>query len=193
MLVGCRSPGRERNCAALPGLGSGVLSDNCFSRLPVTLIAFLENPEGAGWRSPSNRSKYSWQSEQKDRIRRRPPRRQGYPDARGGGWRRVHKSGHRHHRTGGRVRTSSPTVSGSKKHTLQARGPDILRSKGILDFKGEAERYVFQGVHMLMGGTPIGPWPDDAQRIARLVFIGRDPESMGLEEGSAACRVTCDV
>lgn len=91
------------------------------------------------------------------------------------------------------MRTSSPTVSGSKKHTLQARGPDILRSKGILDFKGEAERYVFQGVHMLMGGTPIGPWPDDAQRIARLVFIGRDPESMGLEEGSAACRVTCDL
>ncbi len=71
---------------------------------------------------------------------------------------------------------------------LQERGPDILRSKGILDFKGETERYVFQGVHMLMDGAPMGPWPDDALRVSRLVFIGRDLESMGLEEGFAACR-----
>ena len=33
---------------------------------------------------------------------------------------------------------------------LRTKGQDILRSKGILDFQGEEERYVFQGVHMLM-------------------------------------------
>ena len=33
---------------------------------------------------------------------------------------------------------------------LRTKGQDILRSKGILNFKGEEERYVFQGVHMLM-------------------------------------------
>ena len=33
---------------------------------------------------------------------------------------------------------------------LRTKGQDILRSKGILDFKGEEERYVLQGVHMLM-------------------------------------------
>ncbi len=71
---------------------------------------------------------------------------------------------------------------------LQERGPDILRSKGILDFEGETERYVFQGVHMLMDGAPMGPWPDDARRVSRLVFIGRNLESMGLEEGFAGCR-----
>ena len=71
---------------------------------------------------------------------------------------------------------------------LQTRGPDILRSKGILDFKGEAERYVFQGVHMLMDGAPLGPWPDGVQRQSRLVFIGRNLDEMGLEEGFAACR-----
>ena len=71
---------------------------------------------------------------------------------------------------------------------LQTRGPDILRSKGILDFKGEDDRYVFQGVHMLMDGAPMGPWPAGAKRQSRLVFIGRDLETMGLAEGFAACK-----
>ena len=71
---------------------------------------------------------------------------------------------------------------------LQTRGPDILRSKGILDFAGEPERYVFQGVHMLMDGAPMGPWPEAAKRQSRLVFIGRDLETMNLAEGFAACK-----
>ena len=70
---------------------------------------------------------------------------------------------------------------------LQTRGQDILRSKGILDFKGEDDRYVFQGVHMLMDGAPMGAWPEGS-RQSRLVFIGRDLDTMGLEDGFAACR-----
>ena len=70
---------------------------------------------------------------------------------------------------------------------LQTRGQDILRSKGILDFKGEEDRYVFQGVHMLMDGAPMGAWPKGS-RQSRLVFIGRDLDTMGLEDGFAACR-----
>ncbi|MEC8585000.1 MAG: GTP-binding protein [Pseudomonadota bacterium] len=70
---------------------------------------------------------------------------------------------------------------------LQTRGQDILRSKGILDFKGEDDRYVFQGVHMLMDGAPMGAWPE-GPRQSRLVFIGRDLDTMGLEDGFAACR-----
>ena len=42
---------------------------------------------------------------------------------------------------------------------LRTKGQDILRSKGILNFKGEEERYVFQGVHMLMDASPMGLWP----------------------------------
>ena len=68
---------------------------------------------------------------------------------------------------------------------LQTRGQDILRSKGILDFKGEDDRYVFQGVHMLMDGAPMGAWPEGS-RQSRLVFIGRDLDTMGLEDGFAA-------
>jgi G3E family GTPase len=71
---------------------------------------------------------------------------------------------------------------------LQNRGQDILRSKGILDFAGEPERYVFQGVHMLMDGGPLGAWPEGAPRLSRLVFIGRDLDGMGLREGFDACR-----
>ena len=72
---------------------------------------------------------------------------------------------------------------------LQTRGQDILRSKGILDFKGEDDRFVFQGVHMLMDGAPMGAWPEGA-RQSRLVFIGRDLDTMGLQEGFEACRAT---
>ena len=71
---------------------------------------------------------------------------------------------------------------------LQQRGQDILRSKGILDFSGHGDRYVFQGVHMLMDGSPMGPWPEGKPRVSRVVFIGRDLESMGLKEGFEACR-----
>ena len=71
---------------------------------------------------------------------------------------------------------------------LQIRGQDILRSKGILDFAGLDERYVFQGVHMLMDGSPMGAWPEGKPRNSRVVFIGRDLDSMGLKEGFEACK-----
>ena len=71
---------------------------------------------------------------------------------------------------------------------LRQRGQDILRSKGILDFSGHDDRYVFQGVHMLMDGSSMGPWPEGKPRVSRVVFIGRALESMGLKEGFEACR-----
>lgn len=71
---------------------------------------------------------------------------------------------------------------------LQTRGQDILRSKGILDFEGQDDRYVFQGVHMLMSGSPMGPWPQGKPRNSRVVFIGRDLDTMNIEEGFQACK-----
>jgi G3E family GTPase len=71
---------------------------------------------------------------------------------------------------------------------LQTRGQDILRSKGILDMAGETERYVIQGVHMLMDGNFLGPWPAGKPRGSRLVFIGRDLDGMSLKEGFEACK-----
>ena len=71
---------------------------------------------------------------------------------------------------------------------LQENGQDILRSKGILDITGEPNRYVIQGVHMLMDGDFMGPWPAGEARRSRLVFIGRGLDQMGLAEGFAACK-----
>ena len=71
---------------------------------------------------------------------------------------------------------------------LRTKGQDILRSKGILNFKGEDERYVFQGVHMLMDASPMGKWPEGKERSSRLVFIGRNLESMNLKEGFENCK-----
>ena len=66
---------------------------------------------------------------------------------------------------------------------LRTHGQDILRSKGIMEFRGEDERYVFQGVHMLMDASPMGAWPAGKPRSSRMVFIGRNLDSMNLEEG----------
>ena len=71
---------------------------------------------------------------------------------------------------------------------LRTKGQDILRSKGILNFKGEDERYVFQGVHMLMDASPMGKWPEGKVRSSRLVFIGRNLENMNLKEGFENCK-----
>ncbi|MEM7276084.1 MAG: GTP-binding protein, partial [Actinomycetota bacterium] len=56
---------------------------------------------------------------------------------------------------------------------LMTRGQDIFRSKGILSIDGWDERYVFQGVHMLLDGQPQGTWAE-GERRNRLVFIGRN-------------------
>lgn len=72
---------------------------------------------------------------------------------------------------------------------LRDRGQDILRSKGVLSLDGEDERYVIQGVHMLMEGDFIGAWPETAPRESRLVFIGRNLHEMDLQAGFEACRV----
>src|SRR5947208_4521309 len=53
-------------------------------------------------------------------------------------------------------------------------GPSILRCKGILNFKDDPDRFVFQGVHMILDGDHQRPWKDGEQRDSRLVFIGRN-------------------
>ena len=71
---------------------------------------------------------------------------------------------------------------------MREKGQDILRSKGVLDMAGESDRYVIQGVHMLMEGDTMGPWPEGAARRSRFVFIGRGLDRRGLEEGFASCK-----
>ncbi|WP_454560230.1 CobW family GTP-binding protein [Parapedomonas caeni] len=69
----------------------------------------------------------------------------------------------------------------------QERGPDILRLKGILDFEGEEERFVLQGVHMILDGDMQRPWGADEPRVSRLVLIGRNLDARELAADFQAC------
>jgi len=70
---------------------------------------------------------------------------------------------------------------------LTVMGPDLLRYKGVLNVAGENCRIVFQGVHMLMGGTEGRPWEPDGKRESVLIFIGRDISPKVFEEGLNIC------
>ncbi len=70
---------------------------------------------------------------------------------------------------------------------VQKEGPSILRSKGILAFKNEAKRFVFQGVHMILDGDLQRDWKPDEKRLSRLVFIGRNLDKEALRAGFLGC------
>ena len=70
---------------------------------------------------------------------------------------------------------------------LTVMGPDLLRYKGVLNVAGENCRIIFQGVHMLMGGTEGRPWEPDGKRESVLIFIGRDISPKVFEECLNIC------
>ena len=66
-------------------------------------------------------------------------------------------------------------------------GKDILRSKGILSFKNDEERFVFQGVHMILDGDHQRKWKDGEARTSRIVFIGRHLPEDKIRKGFESC------
>ena len=70
---------------------------------------------------------------------------------------------------------------------VQKEGPNILRCKGILAFKDDDERFVFQGVHMILDGDHQRPWKTDEKRESRIVFIGRNLPGKMISEGFESC------
>ena len=73
------------------------------------------------------------------------------------------------------------------QQVTQEQGPDILRMKGIVSLKDDPERYVVQGVHMIIEGNHQRKWRDDERRESRLVFIGRKLDGAALMAGFEAC------
>ncbi|MFN4010927.1 MAG: CobW family GTP-binding protein [Pannonibacter sp.] len=71
----------------------------------------------------------------------------------------------------------------------QEDGAKILRLKGILAFKDDAQRYVLQGVHMIVEGDHQRDWKEGEPHESRLVFIGRELDFDALKQGFAACAV----
>ena len=69
---------------------------------------------------------------------------------------------------------------------LAERGVDIFRLKGFVAVQDDPQRYVFQGVHMLLSGQPDQPWGDRPRRN-QLVFIGRNLDEAAMRAGFEAC------
>jgi G3E family GTPase len=70
---------------------------------------------------------------------------------------------------------------------VQQEGQNILRCKGILSFKGDPKRFVFQGVHMILDGDHQREWKDDEERMSRIVFIGRKLSEETIRAGFESC------
>ncbi len=70
---------------------------------------------------------------------------------------------------------------------VQKEGPSILRCKGILSFKDDPERFVFQGVHMILDGDHQRPWNNGEKRESRIIFIGRNLPQEKIRKGFQGC------
>ena len=70
---------------------------------------------------------------------------------------------------------------------VQKEGPNILRCKGVLSFKDDDERFVFQGVHMVLDGDHQRSWRDGEKRESRIVFIGRSLPQEKIRQGFESC------
>lgn len=66
-------------------------------------------------------------------------------------------------------------------------GGDLLRYKGILQFKGIEDRTILQGVHMIKELSDGGPWPAEDAPTTELVFIGRRLLEDVIREGIRNC------
>src|SRR5258708_31756023 len=89
------------------------------------------------------------------------------------------------------LRTNKPLDANTFMPWLQslvaAEGQKILRSKGILSFHGDDDRYVFQGVHMMLEGDHQRAWKDGENRESRLAFIGRELPEQAIRDGFERC------
>jgi G3E family GTPase len=81
-------------------------------------------------------------------------------------------------------------VSAWFRTVIAESGPNILRMKGILTLRGDAEQFLIQGVRTDFGGRPGPPWRGGEQRLNRLVFIGRNLDAAKLKTGFRSCLAT---
>jgi len=76
---------------------------------------------------------------------------------------------------------------------IQTKSNDLFRYKGVLAVKGMKQKFVFQGVHMLMAaGFCDTEWKKDEKRECRFVFIGRNLDKKALHDGFMNCMVADD-
>jgi len=69
---------------------------------------------------------------------------------------------------------------------LRDKGTDIFRMKGVFAVRGNPNRTIFQGVHMLLDAQGGGPWGERPRRNS-LVFIGRNLDRDQLNASFREC------
>ncbi|GAB4834809.1 hypothetical protein Ancab_033077 [Ancistrocladus abbreviatus] len=72
---------------------------------------------------------------------------------------------------------------------LEEKGEDLYRLKGVLSVSDSDQRYVLQGVHSMLDGSPGKTWGPDEKRTTKLVFIGRHLDEAALRKGFKGCLV----
>jgi G3E family GTPase len=75
---------------------------------------------------------------------------------------------------------------------LPTQGQNIFRIKGILNIHGQEQRFVLQGVHMIMDARLDRAWRTDEERKNELVLIGRDLDEVKLRQDFNNCLVLVD-
>jgi len=77
---------------------------------------------------------------------------------------------------------------------MMEKGQDIYRSKGIFAVIDDDDKYVFQGVHMMLNigstsdlGMSHEPWEEDEKRINKFCFIGKNLDKDTMIEGLKEC------
>jgi G3E family GTPase len=73
------------------------------------------------------------------------------------------------------------------QNLVAAEGQKILRCKGILSLKDDPQRFVFQGVHMMLDGDHQRDWKPGEKRVSRMVFIGRELPEEKIRKGFESC------
>ncbi len=73
------------------------------------------------------------------------------------------------------------------QNLVQVEGPNILRSKGIVSLRDDPQRFVFQGVHMMLDGDHQREWREGEPRTSRVVFIGRNLPEEKIRKGFESC------
>ena len=71
---------------------------------------------------------------------------------------------------------------------------ETLKEKGCVSYEGhtstlDPDRYVVQGVHMIIEGDHQRAWKPEEKRESRLVFIGRELDPAELKAGFENCQV----
>jgi G3E family GTPase len=56
-----------------------------------------------------------------------------------------------------------------------------------LNFKDDPQRFVFQGVHMILDGDHQREWREGEPRDSRIVFIGRNLPEEKIRQGFETC------